>query len=191
LIDLDRLSAVYSVYELAEAVDPLMAGAGKDGKHCHDEEANQLSYRITSTVTALVAARPLPCGRGNNGRALLHSQSGIDVSAGTRILIGEGPEMFEYIKAVAPRHNLFPAGVSDISTPVGPIVETYTRWSISSRGLQKGQAGLHVQSCNDWFQSRDRISRPGNVTWISSTRLAPGMDARGLRPGKRRTRSND
>ena len=47
------------------------------------------------------------------------------LSAGTRILIGEGPEMFEYLKAVAPHHDLFPAGVSDISTPVGPIVETH------------------------------------------------------------------
>ena len=49
---------------------------------------------------------------------MLHSQAGIDidvdVSVGTRIPIGDEPEMFEHIACVAPHHDLFGAGVSDI-----------------------------------------------------------------------------
>ncbi len=118
LIDLELFSAMYGLYGLAEAVDLLMEGAGEEGRYGHDEEANDLSYRITRKVSEVVAARPLPYCGGNNGRALLHSQSGIDsdldVTAGTRIPIGEEPEMFDHIKAVAPHHDLFQAGVSDI-----------------------------------------------------------------------------
>jgi YjjI family glycine radical enzyme len=118
LIRLDRFSAMYGVYGLAEAVDILMESASKEGRYGHDQEANELSYRIINRVAELVADRPLPYCEGNNGRAFLHSQSGIDsdleVTAGTRIPIGEEPEMFEHIKAVAPHHDLFQAGVSDI-----------------------------------------------------------------------------
>jgi YjjI family glycine radical enzyme len=118
LISLDRFSAMYGVYGLAEAVDILMESAGNEGRYGHDAEANELSYRIINQVAALVADRPLPYCEGNGGRAFLHSQSGIDsdleVTAGTRIPIGDEPEMFAHIKAVAPHHDMFPAGVSDI-----------------------------------------------------------------------------
>jgi hypothetical protein len=60
----------------------------------------------------------MPYCEGNGGRCFLHSQSGIDsdldVTAGTRIPIGEEPEMFDHITSVAPHHDLFDAGVSDI-----------------------------------------------------------------------------
>jgi YjjI family glycine radical enzyme len=118
VIELDKFSAMYGIYGLAEAVDLLMEAAGKSGRYGHDEEANELSYRITRRIAELVAARPMPYCEGNDGRAFMHSQSGIDsdleVTAGTRIPIGEEPEMFEHIRAVAPHHDLFQAGVSDI-----------------------------------------------------------------------------
>ncbi len=118
LIELDRFSAMYGIYGLAEAVDLLMEAAGKDGRYGHDDEANQLSYRITRKISKLVAARPIPYCEGNGGRAFFHSQSGIDsdleVTAGTRVPIGEEPEMFDHIRAVAPHHDLFQSGVSDI-----------------------------------------------------------------------------
>ena len=118
LIELDKFSAMYGIYGLAEAVDLLMEAAGKAGRYGHDDEANELSYRITRKLSDLVAARPIPYCEGNNGRAFLHSQSGIDtdldVTAGTRLPIGEEPEMFEHIRAVAPNHDLFQSGVRDI-----------------------------------------------------------------------------
>jgi len=118
LISLDRFSAMYGVYGLAECVDLLMEHQGKDGRYGHDEEANELSYSITRALKEFVVGREMPYCEGNGGHCFLHSQSGIDsdvgVSAGTRIPIGNEPEMFEHITAVTPHHDLFDAGVSDI-----------------------------------------------------------------------------
>ena len=69
-------------------------------------------------VADQVAERPIPYCEGNGGRAMLHSQSGIDVdvdvTAGTRIPIGTEPSMFDHIACVAPHHDVFMSGVSDI-----------------------------------------------------------------------------
>ncbi len=118
LISLDRFSAMFGVFGLAEAVNQLMQMQGLEGTYGHDQAANDLSYRITAEVAALVATRPLPYCEGNGGRAFLHSQSGIDsdvgVTAGTRIPVGTEPELYEHIRTVAPHHYLFESGVSDI-----------------------------------------------------------------------------
>ncbi|MFQ5522565.1 MAG: YjjI family glycine radical enzyme [Acidimicrobiia bacterium] len=118
LISLDRFSAMYGVYGLAEAVDILMEQQGKDGRYGHDAEANELSYRITRALKDFVLSRPMPYCEGNGGRCFFHSQSGIDtdieVTAGTRVPIGDEPEMFDHIAAITPHHDLFDAGVSDI-----------------------------------------------------------------------------
>jgi YjjI family glycine radical enzyme len=117
-LDIDRFSAMYGVYGLAEAVEILMENAGREARYGHDQEANELSYRITRRLKDFVRSRPMPYCEGNGGRCFLHSQSGIDsdldVTAGTRIPIGKEPEMFEHITSVAPHHDLFDAGVSDI-----------------------------------------------------------------------------
>ncbi len=118
LVSLERFSAMFGLYGLAEAVDLLMARDTHPGRYGHDEAANELSYRITRSVAAQVAARELPWCDGFGGRAMLHAQSGIDsdvgVTAGTRIPIGTEPPLYEHLRAVAPHHRSFAAGVSDI-----------------------------------------------------------------------------
>ncbi len=118
LISLDRFSAMFGVFGLAEAVNLLMDHDGVDARYGRDEAANQAGYRIIERVAELVAARPLPYCDGGGGRAYLHSQSGIDldhdVTAGTRIPVGEEPGMREHISVCAPHHRLFASGVSDI-----------------------------------------------------------------------------
>jgi len=118
LISLDRFSAMYGVYGLAEAVNLLMEHQGKSGRYGHDAEADELSYRITRALKDFVGSREMPYCEGNAGRCFLHSQSGIDsdvgVTAGTRIPIGDEPEMFDHIATVTPHHDLFDAGISDI-----------------------------------------------------------------------------
>lgn len=119
LVDVERFSAMFGIYGLAECVNELMERAGRpDATYGHDDAANVASYRITERVAELVAARPLPYCGGGNGYAYLHSQSGIDldldVTAGTRIPIGTEPGLREHITAVAPHHRLFAAGISDI-----------------------------------------------------------------------------
>ncbi len=118
LIDLDRYSAMFGVYGLAEAVNQLMEREGVAEKYGHGAQADALSYRIIERVAELVADRPMPYCGGNGDRAYLHSQSGIDsddaVTAGTRIPIGTEPPLYEHLHTVAPHHRFFTAGVSDI-----------------------------------------------------------------------------
>lgn len=118
LVSLERFSAMFGLFGLAEAVDALMEREGRSGRYGHDDAANALGYRVTRAVAAQVADRPMPYCEGFGDRAMMHAQSGIDsdvgVTAGTRIPIGEEPELFEHLRAVAPHHELFASGISDI-----------------------------------------------------------------------------
>ncbi|MFN8195747.1 MAG: YjjI family glycine radical enzyme [Nocardioidaceae bacterium] len=118
LVDIDRFSAMFGIFGLAEAVNLLMDHEGVDARYGHDDPANQAGYRIVERVAELVAQRPQPYCAGGSGRAYLHSQSGIDldhdVTAGTRIPVGEEPGMREHIMMSAPHHRHFASGVSDI-----------------------------------------------------------------------------
>ncbi len=118
LISLDRFSAMFGIFGLAEAVNILTQRMGKSGTYGHDDEADALSYRITSSVAQLVADLPLLYCEGNGGRAFLHSQSGIDldlgVTAGTRIPITTEPPLFRHLQTVSRHHHLFTSGISDI-----------------------------------------------------------------------------
>jgi YjjI family glycine radical enzyme len=118
LLSLDRFSAMFGIYGLAEATNRLVGISGGAGTYGHEADATALGWRIVERVAELVAATPLPHCDGNAGRAFLHSQSGIDsdhgVTAGTRIPIGEEPPLAEHLLAVAPNHRFFSSGVSDI-----------------------------------------------------------------------------
>lgn len=118
LIALDRCTAMFGVFGLAEAVDLLQERGGAAGTYGHGAAANELARTIVSRVAELVAATPLPYCEGNSGRAFLHSQAGLDsdvsVTAGARIPVGTEPPLHEHLLAVAPLHQLFPAGVSDV-----------------------------------------------------------------------------
>jgi YjjI family glycine radical enzyme len=122
LIDIDRFSAMFGVFGLAECVNLLMEYEGLDrggeARYGHDAAADALAVRVVERVAELVAARPMPYCGGGGGRCYLHSQGGIDlddaVTAGTRIPVGDEPPLLEHITTCAPHHHLFAAGVSDI-----------------------------------------------------------------------------
>ena len=119
LIDIDRFSAMFGIYGLAECVGLLMSYEGHpDARYGHDADADALAQRIVERVAELVAARPMPYCEGGGGRGFLHSQGGIEldhgVTAGTRIPVGDEPGMLDHIATCAPLHRLFPAGISDI-----------------------------------------------------------------------------
>ncbi len=127
LVDIERFSAMFGIFGVAECVNLLLAHEGLDrngeARYGHDPDANAFAQRVVERVAALVADRPMPyCSGagadGVGGRCLLHSQSGIDlddgVTAGTRIPIGDEPPMLDHIAACAPLHHLFASGVSDI-----------------------------------------------------------------------------
>jgi YjjI family glycine radical enzyme len=118
LLSLDRFAAMFGIFGLAEAVNVLMEREGLDGTYGHSEAADDLGYRITSAIAAWVADRPMPYCAGNDGRAFLHSQSGIDldlgVTAGTRIPIGTEPPLIDHLRTVSRHHHLFASGISDV-----------------------------------------------------------------------------
>lgn len=118
LVSLDRFAAMFGVFGLAEAVNLLVDFEGGSGRYGHDPDADALSRRIIERVAELVAARPMPYCAGGGGHCYLHAQSGIDsdrdVTAGTRIPVGEEPQMLEHIHTCAPHHRFFSAGISDV-----------------------------------------------------------------------------
>ena len=120
LIDIERFSAMFGIFGLAECVNLLMAYEGwpESARYGHDAIADALSRRVVARVAELVAARPMPYCNGGGGHCYLHSQSGIDldkdVTAGTRIPVGDEPTMFEHIMTCAPHHQYFASGISDI-----------------------------------------------------------------------------
>ncbi len=118
LISLDRFSLMFGVFGTAEAVNLLLERAGVQARYGRDEAANTLAVRISERLAELVGQHRLPYCQGGGGYAYLHSQSGIDldldVTAGTRIPIGEEPGMREHIAVCAPHHQHYSAGISDI-----------------------------------------------------------------------------
>jgi YjjI family glycine radical enzyme len=122
LIDIDRFSAMFGIFGLAECVNLLMAYEGRDrdgeARYGHDRDADALAIRVVERVAALVADRPMPNCAGGGGHCYLHSQGGIDlddgVTAGTRIPVGDEPGLLEHITTCAPHHHLFAAGISDV-----------------------------------------------------------------------------
>jgi YjjI family glycine radical enzyme len=118
LVHLDRFSAMFGVFGLAEAVATLLDHRGTPGRFGHDPHADELAHEILVATHDLVAARPMPWCDGFGGRALLHSQAGIDtdvgVTAGTRVAVGDEPGLLRHLQAVTPNHQLFPSGVSDV-----------------------------------------------------------------------------
>ena len=118
LLNLDNFSAMFGIFGLAECVNILMEQEGDSGTYGHSSLADDLGYEITSFIAEWVSQRKMPYCAGNDGKALLHSQSGIDldigVTAGTRIPIGTEPTLLAHLKTVARHHHLFASGISDV-----------------------------------------------------------------------------
>lgn len=118
LVHLDRFSAMFGVYGLAEAVSLVLEHEGVSARYGEDDVADELAEQILRRVAELVEARALPYCEGNHGRAFLHSQSGIDsdvdVTAGCRVPVGDEPSLVRHLRTIAPHHELFPAGISDV-----------------------------------------------------------------------------
>ena len=120
LVSLDRMTAMFGIFGLAEAVDVLLARdhvAAGEG-YGHDPIADHLAAEVVATIDDLVRARPQPWCAGSGDRALLHSQAGIDsdvgTTAGTRVKVGEEPPLLRHLRAVTPHHRHCPAGISDV-----------------------------------------------------------------------------
>ncbi|HET9657446.1 MAG TPA: YjjI family glycine radical enzyme [Kineosporiaceae bacterium] len=118
LIDPDRFTAMFGLYGVAEGAHLLLEQSGSQARYGHDAEADELVHRLVARIAELVAAQPMPYCTVSGGRALLHAQSGIDsdigITAGARVPVGTEPQLYQHIRAVAPHHACFPAGISDV-----------------------------------------------------------------------------
>ncbi len=80
LIEEARFVPMFGIFGMAEAVNLLMEKGGLPWRYGHDDEANQLGYRISARLSEWVARRGQTHAWG--GRALLHSQGGLSVDRG-------------------------------------------------------------------------------------------------------------
>jgi len=117
-LDKTRFTAMFGVFAMAEAVNALQDKAGKQGRYGFDAGANALGRQISARLEALVAARPLE--NVWQGRAMLHAQAGLSTDTGytpgLRIPYGTEPDPVTHIRALAPHHQHYPSGISEILT---------------------------------------------------------------------------
>ncbi|MEX2625682.1 MAG: YjjI family glycine radical enzyme [Ilumatobacteraceae bacterium] len=118
LLSLDRFTAMLGMFGLAECVELLLERDGHPGRYGHDAHADALAHSIVRSVSERVAEIPVAYCEATGGRALLHSQAGLDsdagTTAGTRVAVGAEPPLYDHVRTVAPNHTFFPSGVSDI-----------------------------------------------------------------------------
>lgn len=117
-ISRERFTAMFGIYAMAEAVNRLQDLEGRKGRYGHDAGANALGVRISEALSDLIAATPI---KGIwNGRAMLHSQSGISTdigyTPGVRIPYGTEPDPVAHVQALRGHHAFYTSGVSDILT---------------------------------------------------------------------------
>ncbi len=117
-IERDRFTVMFGVFAMAEAVNALQEKEGREGRYGFDAQANALGHRISSVLAEAVDKRPL-----NNvwrGHALLHAQAGLSDDVGTtpgvRIPYGTEPDPVTHVQALAPHHEYYPSGISEILT---------------------------------------------------------------------------
>lgn len=114
----DRFNGLFGMVGLAECVNSLMEKAGKTDRFGASDAADELGIKILDMIKALVSAHKNPYCTYWNGSFMLHSQVGIDtdsgISPGTRIPIGEEPELFEHLRRAGKFHGYFPSGTGDI-----------------------------------------------------------------------------
>lgn len=117
-IERDRFTAMYGIFAMAEAVNALQEKEGRAGRYGFDEVANALGHRISKVLAEAVEQRPME--NVWRDHAMLHSQAGlsIDIGAtpGVRIPYGTEPDPVMHVQALAPHHQYYKSGISEILT---------------------------------------------------------------------------
>ena len=117
-IDPDRFTAMFGIFAMAEAVNALQAKSAAPGRYGHDAQANGLGYAISARLAELVAAQPMR--HVWRDRAMLHAQAGLStdtgLTPGVRIPYGTEPDPVSHVRALAPHHQYYASGISEILT---------------------------------------------------------------------------
>lgn len=118
LIDINKFTAMFGMFGLAECTNYLMDKKGLKERYGHSKEADNLGIRIIERLKDEVDKHNAPYCSVSQDRYLLHAQVGIDtdygISPGCRIPIGEEPCLFEHLVHSTKFHKYFPSGIGDI-----------------------------------------------------------------------------
>lgn len=117
-INKDRFTSMFGLVGLAECVNILLKAERLEDKFGHSQAADDLGVRIMDFMEEFVNNFESKHCKVTNERLLLHAQVGIgddiNISPGSRIPIGEEPELWKHLKQTARFHKYFPSGVGDI-----------------------------------------------------------------------------
>lgn len=165
LVEENRFAPMFGIYGMAEAVELLLEKEGINVTYGSNEVANQLSYRISAALSDIVMNTPVT--HGYNGKALLHAQGGIsldlEVTPGVRIRYGQEPDPITHLKAVAPHHQYYPSGISDILT----IDETVKDNPEAMYQICKGSLALGMREFTANVHSNDLVRVTGYMVKLS------------------------
>ncbi|MDR8525555.1 YjjI family glycine radical enzyme [Shewanella fidelis] len=173
LIEESRFAPMFGIYGMAEAVNILQGtpdfnedSLDKPSNHYgHNAAANELGHQISKALDAIVKSTPVKYGY--NGRALLHSQGGMntdkDVTPGVRIPYGTEPNPITHIQALAEHHQYYTSGISDILT----IDETVKANPQAMMQLCKGALQLGFREFSANVASNDLVRVTGYMVKLS------------------------
>ncbi|MDU4325801.1 MAG: YjjI family glycine radical enzyme [Clostridium celatum] len=117
-INKDRFTSMFGLVGLAECVNILLKAERLEDKFGHSQAADDLGVRIMDFMEEFINNFESKHCKVTNERLLLHAQVGIgddiNISPGSRIPIGEEPELWKHLKQTARFHKYFPSGVGDI-----------------------------------------------------------------------------
>lgn len=117
-IDPGRFTAMFGIFAMAEAVEHLLAKVGTPARYGHDARANALGHAISARLADMVADRPMR--HVWRDRAMLHAQAGLStdtgLTPGVRIPYGHEPDPVSHVQALAPHHQYYASGISEILT---------------------------------------------------------------------------
>ena len=117
-ISKDRFTSMFGLVGLAECVNILLKAEKQEERFGYSDKAEELAIKIMDKMEAFINEFEAPYCSVTNNRFLLHAQVGTGMDAGitpgTRIPIGEEPELWKHLKFTAKFHKYFPSGTGDI-----------------------------------------------------------------------------
>lgn len=120
LLNKDKYTAMFGVYGMAQAVNLFLDGDIESGSYGKTGKSQEVAKNILDVIQYELTEHVNQHVSFNNGHYLLHAQSGIgedvDTSPGCRIPYGDEPSIPEQLNFIAPIHQYFPAGISDVFT---------------------------------------------------------------------------
>lgn len=116
-VELDRFVGLFGIVGLHECVERLMQLQNKNLHFGKDDEANMLGVAVMEKVVELVKQHKSKYCDIWNHEFMMHAQVGaagdMGTTPGTRIQIGQEPDMYTHLKQAGLFHRFFPSGTGD------------------------------------------------------------------------------